>query len=132
MEETFIYSPFSQHTQWDQNTRSLLLQFILKELIAGQTQETIYVTPTPFFPYDWSHAAGALNKIEEHLMLFPYAFPKMAKDQKIVAKALKEKSLSQLYRTLKPFISACEGAKSLQDFMEKNRAKLNIFEVATV
>lgn len=127
-DDTFIYSPFSMHTIWEESSRSLLLQFILTEILIGQTQETPYVAPAIFFPFDWAHEAGALNKIEEHAYLLSYAFPDMEKEIARFKKALNKQCFRQLTQQIKPFITSCKKSKALQYFLEKNKNALEALD----
>ena len=120
MTQIFFHSPFSPETVVKGANPSLLLQFILSELIAGG--ELLIKTNTPFSsPFDWKQEAGSFNKVEEHAELLPFAFPALVKEAKHFQESL-SCSCSVLISLLEPFILAAKETVYLIYFLMKHKS----------
>jgi hypothetical protein len=79
--KNYFHSPFSEKTILNGNNRSLLLQFVLKEILYFAScpktllsASHINTNETPFF-FTHCYEELSLHKIQEHATLLPYAFP---------------------------------------------------------
>lgn len=138
---------FSPQTLRDEDNRSLLLQFILSDLLHAyqnvQSGEfhTFFCAPPRFFPYDWNKEIGYLNKILEHSSILQKNFNdkqecvelhskvlfkivETLSKKKTWTKDLLEGALSQLYFSLEPLIETCKEDENLLFFLLKNRQVL--------
>lgn len=145
--EIYLYSPLSPNTVYEEPNRSLLLQFILSEIFHANTYQKddplafVFSSPACFFPYDWSHEVGCLNKIQEHGRLLGYAFPRAEKTieqfhlhlnealqyiidchqcgEEVPSDTLKN-FLGVLNEQLFPFLLLCKESENLLLFLLKN------------
>ena len=152
----FFYSPFNPQNITEGRNCSLLLQFILSEILVALTAKTqmdplefVFSSPACFFPFDWSYETGCLNKIHEHSQLLGSAFPHLAKEVElfdfhlnhlitIVAqckKAAKElpfdllkEHLKKIFLLLERFIQECRESESLILFLLEHQKEIETFE----
>src|SRR5476649_976279 len=103
----FFYSPFFPSTVAKGEGPSLLLQFILRELIRSEDQ-LVESAPGQLAPFDWAWKHGSKHKVREHALLLSVAFPELAKEAENFLKNL-HLPCSKLFILLEPFILACWG-----------------------
>jgi len=133
-EQVFMYSPLSKESANTKRARSLLLQFILRELIHAEEGALLYVKRGSFFPNDWAQEVGCLNRLEEHVELLTSAFPELADEgdllEKTVVKLVREwdqKFLKKIYAALLPFLAACKEDENLLFFLLQHQRTLAKF-----
>jgi hypothetical protein len=123
-QQLFFHSPFSLASIVKNESPSLLLQLIVRELIASK--EYLIETPTDnIAPFSWASKAGTKNKVQEHAQLLEAAFPELAKQAKKFLNSL-DKSCSELIAHLEPFILACKDNENLLFFLVKHQKSLGI------
>ncbi len=127
-----MHSPLSPATANTKRARALLLQFILREILDAQQGTLQYVPRSYFYPSDWSHEVGCLNRLEEHLQLLTHAFPELSKESRALEKILDilirsqdPKHLKKLYTALLPFINASKDNENLLFFLLKHQRALS-------
>lgn len=141
------HSLFSPQVLSERPNRSLLLQFLLLEIIearraveTGNWSNLLTVHPC-FFPYDWGRASGCLNRAREHSLLLGCSFPKHKTLVKRFEKALtkqilvlsKKKAprmqmdlcLRATYTALEPLLELCGENENLLFFLLKNRREID-------
>ncbi|NGX39235.1 MAG: hypothetical protein KR126chlam1_00558 [Chlamydiae bacterium] len=147
--EISLHSPFTSKTVSESQNRSLLLQFLLAEILSAvgainrdEPQEKIFSEPVLLFPFAWSRSIGSLNKIEEHAKLLSFAFPKQEEnalsfihsvlqlEEKISGEDLLTKEemtneFRKLYIQLDPFLLSCCKSETLLLFLLLNREKID-------
>jgi hypothetical protein len=114
----FFHSPFSPSTVTKGQAPALLLQFILRELLSSE-----YLTQGPPFrlaPFDWARKQGALDKLREHALLLPIAFPELAQEAAEFANHLHSPCV-ELFALLEPFIRASQKSENLLYFLLKHQ-----------
>lgn len=137
-------SLFSPQAIGERHNRSLLIQFLLFEIIEASKAIDMgrweaLITPHPrFFPYDWCSITGYLNKMQEHSMLLGHCFPDhpqaVADFEKTFSMQMDlsskktgplhqqfKKALQKIYTSLEPLIVHCSGNENLLFFLLKNR-----------
>ena len=142
----FFFSPFSHERASNGNNRSLVLQFILSELLASfeemqkPTPAKVLTLDPCFFPFDWAKETGSLNRMKEHLRLLPYAFPQFADSlqgfkrdfeskcrQLLLEKKINKKDtlafLHECYDALMPFLLECKNDGTLILYLLKNHTR---------
>lgn len=116
----FLYSPFSSSSVVEKNNDSLLLLFILKELVKSQ-DELKNDVPHPNGPFGWTEKATSLQKLHEHVSLLPIAFPQLA--HKIPSLA---QPVQKIINSLEPFILACAENENLLLFLVQHQKELAV------
>ncbi len=131
-DQVFMYSPLSKESANTKRARSLLLQFILRELIHAEEGALLYVKRGSFFPNDWAQEVGCLNRLEEHVQLLTSAFPELAEEgtllENTVAKLVREwdqKFLKKIYAALLPFLELCKDDENLLFFLLRHQHTLS-------
>ena len=119
----FFHSPLSFTNFPQQEGPSLLLQFIIRELL--QSEYLIETSRVELAPYDWAIKSGSKNKIQEYAPLLEIAFPSLKEKSKEFLHSL-EKPCSELLIFLEPFISACSHNENLLFFLMKHQKSLSI------
>ncbi len=144
-----FFSPFSKSRVTEQYKSALLLQFLIDEIL--KTHQA-HLTSTPFeqilsydarfFPYDWAHTNGHLNKAEEHISLLRIAFPKFKKATTQLEKilnslitSLKQKpskredflpqGLQNIYSLTEKLIEDCKEEENVIFFLLKNQKEID-------
>jgi hypothetical protein len=120
----FFYSPFSPSTVAKGEGPSLLLQFILRELIRSP-YKLVESAPGQLAPFDWAWKHGSKHKVREHALLLPVAFPQLAKESENFLKNLHQ-PCSELFTLLEPFILACGKNENLLYFLLKHQKSKDI------
>ncbi len=116
----FLYSPFSSSIVVEKNNDSLLLIFILKELVKSQDGLNRDV-PLSYGPFDWTGKGTSLQKLREHFSLLPIAFPELS--HKIPSL---EQPVQEIINSLEPFILACAENENLLLFLVKHQKELAV------
>lgn len=149
--EVFFYSPFSPSNVSEETNKVFLLQFILSEIIhcwtaikKSEPLFAIFQTSRGFFPYDWSHSTGHLNKAQEHASLLKYAFPDQRETGQAFLTLLMETIhwvslhchedssnhpelivlIRKLYLHLEPLLKECSSSENLIFFLLKHQTAL--------
>lgn len=126
MQATFFHSPFSRETVSNGNNPSLLLQFILHELVKG---ETLVKTTLPFSsPFDWKNSVGSGNKVTEHAELLAFAFPLFEKEAKDFQQNL-DLPCHELIALLEPFILAAKENVYLLYFLMQHKSHVAVSQL---
>ncbi|MBM3207000.1 MAG: hypothetical protein FJZ57_00105 [Chlamydiae bacterium] len=152
--EIFLHSPFSKSNIDERNNKVLLLQFILSEIFNAESEHKnntplhniFFPTISSFYPLDWSTKMGPLNKVVEHSLLLPKAFPEQKQAIKIFKHALTNTTnaisnyidmpsenfelqlmlyLKQLYLMLEPLMIECKSDENFLFFLLKNSGKVH-------
>ncbi len=116
---SYFHSPFSPATVAKGEGPSLLLQFILRELIRSEDQLTESV-PGQLAPFDWAWKHGSKNKVREHALLLPIAFPELTAEAENFLKNLHAPCLD-LFSLLEPFVFAYQNNENLLYFLLKHQ-----------
>lgn len=147
-----LFSPFSPHSVRQEQHRTLLLQFFLKELLAAH-QAILHEAPINLvissekrhFPYDWAHESGHVNKAREHAQLFIIAFENFEEQVEQIHMTLADlvltfsgreslnsrqklqikRKLHQLYQLAEPLVSLFKSNENLIFFLLKNQDPVN-------
>ncbi len=123
-QHVYFHSPFSLSTASEGEGPSLILQFILKELIRAEGYLSKEAPPL-LAPFDWSWKQGSHYKVSEHASLLSAAFPSLAAEAQKFLRHL-DKPCHQLMELLEPFVLACQTNENLLLFLLKHRNFLNI------
>lgn len=150
--EACLFSPFSPNLVKEENHRSLLLQFFLKELLAANLAleedapaHLIISSDRRHFPYDWAKESGHVNKAREHGQLLLIAFENFKEQvgeidviltELVLQYSCKEhfqarhkvqirKKLHLLYLLIEPLISNFKNNENLIFFLLKNEDSIN-------
>lgn len=147
-----LFSPFSPHLVRQEQHRTLLLQFFLKELLAAH-QAILHEAPINLvisserrhFPYDWAHDSGHVNKAREHAHLLLIAFDNFEAPVQQIHTILADlvltfsgkeffnsrqklqikRKLHQLYLLVEPLLSDSKNDENLIFFLLKNQDPVN-------
>ncbi len=98
---------------------ALLLQFILRELL-NSSEYLAEGTPFRLAPFDWARKQGSLDKLREHTLLLPIAFPELAQEAAEFTNHLHSPCVELIAR-LEPFIQACQTSENLLYFLLKHQ-----------
>ena len=115
----FFHSPFTIESVSQGEGPSLLLQFILQEVVKKR-----YLgeeAPPLLAPFDWSWRQGGMYKVMEHGMLMQAAFRGMEREIEAFLGGLK-RPREELVGLLEPFIWKCQKSDGLLLFLFRNRA----------
>lgn len=124
LERQYFYTPFSAVSVVQGENPSLLLQFIIFELLKSK-QSLTETTILDIAPFGWAIKPGSKNKIAEYGLLLPVAFPHLANEAEQFLKCL-ERSCAELLCHLEPFIFACQENENLLFFLVKHQKSLSI------
>ncbi len=124
MARPFFYSPFTPTTAHDGQNPSLLLQFILHELLHAK-EYLVETENYALLPFDTKEPPGSLNKVKEHAALLPHAFPDLTKEAADFKTKL-ESPCEALFQKLEPFILACKENEHLLYFLLKHQRRAEI------
>lgn len=151
-ERLYFYSPFSETNITEGNNRSLLLQFILTEILQSSLLPMEYLDKyssalqtAPRLPPALFHETSSFNKIQEHAALLPFAFPLKKIESSIFSHVLStaiylkeqrhsKKNLEtdlmhhfkQLIFLLEPFIEECKDDASLLFFLLRRHKEITL------
>lgn len=143
------FSSFPPAMIWEKRNRSLLVQFILSELITAYKClcrhapiKELLTSEKRFFPYDWAYPYGHLNKAQEHALALSSVFPELPgpviqfeqilsklvsspQHKSSLMKARCTKSLPELLLALEPFIEGCKENENLIFFLLKHKEEID-------
>lgn len=136
----FAFSSFPPAMIWEKRNRSLLIQFLITELLSAYRGVTRNAPPQEilssekcFFPYDWACPYGRINKAREYTMALEYVFPELARPSIQLLRLLSknaaspkmtakwQKSLPEIFFGLEPFIERCKENENLIFFLLKHK-----------
>jgi hypothetical protein len=127
---TYFHSPFSETYPYEEKDRALLICFILSELniCATSLTSTWIVARSSFHEKAYD---APLHRLQEHIRLLPYAFPKHKKEGIELQEALSyitsrllyqcavtpQEHLQKLFLLLDAFIQECKQEKNFLFFL---------------
>jgi hypothetical protein len=117
----YFYSPLSPSIVIEKSHPTLLLLFILKELLKDR-QELIEQNPHPG-PFEWTAKGSSEQKLQEHFSLLPFAFPELASH---VPALTSDRSTQELFQLLEPFILASASDENLLLFLVRHEKELAV------
>lgn len=118
--QLLFHSPFNPENVVQGEGPSLIVQFILKELIQAKKLLS-RSSPPQLAPFDWAWKQGSFYKVAEHASLLETAFPDLDKEAKELLKRLK-RPCAELFPLLEPFILACKTRETVLLFLLRHRS----------
>ncbi|MGH2613292.1 MAG: hypothetical protein ACRDFB_09650 [Rhabdochlamydiaceae bacterium] len=116
------FSPLSPTTVAEKNQPTLLLLFILKELLKNP-QGLIEHPVTELTPFEWISKRSSIQKLREYFSLLPYAFPELASQVPTLAL---DRPIQELFIHLEPFILTCISNENLLLFLIRYQKELAV------
>lgn len=122
--QVYFHSPFTLATVTEKNNPVLLLLFILQEL-ARYPEGLVDGKLGLFPPFDWAFKHPPAQKMREHLLLLPAAFPALAHLVPTLYQNL-DKSAPELTALLEPFILTHQTDENLLLFLVRHQKPLAV------
>jgi hypothetical protein len=133
--DNFHHSPL--HAGNAQAHRSLLLQFLLFEMLLAASEEkkeAMFGGSERILPYDWAVQAGRITKIQMHVSLLSFAFPELSAESQAIERSTKKMGkplknikdhLNILWVQLGPFLATCKDCDKLSAFLTKHSRRIS-------
>lgn len=120
--QLYLYSPLSPSIVTEKSHPTLLVLFILKELLKNP-QKLIEDNAPHLGPFEWTTKGSSSQKLQEYFSLLPFAFPELT--SKVPALTL-ERPIQELFQLLEPFILACASNENLLLFLVCRQKELAV------